>query len=61
MELPEDSQDPSRTKFGSEHSGISQFAFLDGHVKAISNTIDMLAFQLLTSIGDGQVIPADQL
>ncbi len=52
-------QDPSRTKFGSEHSGISQFAFLDGHVKAISTTIDMLAFQLMTSISDGQIIPAE--
>lgn len=52
-------QDTSRNKFGSEHSGISQFAFLDGHVKAISTTIDMVAFQLMTSIGDGQIIPAD--
>jgi prepilin-type processing-associated H-X9-DG protein len=59
--LAEGPQDNSRTKFGSEHHGISQFAFLDGHVKAISITIDMLAFQLLTSIGDGQVIPADEL
>lgn len=58
--LAQSPQDPSFEKFGSEHPGISQFAFLDGHVKAITNTIDLLTFQLLTSIGDGQVIPTDQ-
>ena len=59
--LAEGPQDPSREKFGSEHNGISQFAFLDGHVQVIAHTIDILAFQLLTSIGDGQVIATEQL
>jgi prepilin-type processing-associated H-X9-DG protein len=59
--LAESPQDPSRNKFGSEHSGISQFAFLDGHVQVIAHTIDILTFQLLTSIGDGEVIATDQL
>ena len=59
--LAESPQDPSFEKFGSEHSGISQFAFLDGHVRVIAHTIDALAFQLLTSIGDGKVIATDQL
>ncbi|WP_168205012.1 DUF1559 family PulG-like putative transporter [Bythopirellula goksoeyrii] len=57
--IAEGPQDYSRTKFGSEHSGISQFAFLDGHVKAIANTIDIITFQLMTSIGDGQVISSE--
>ena len=59
--LAEGPQDPSFEKFGSEHSGISQFAFLDGHVQVIAHTIDILTFQLLTSIGDGNVIATDQL
>ena len=61
MGLSEGEQDPSREKFGSEHSGISQFAFLDGHVQPIAHTIDMLTFQLLTAIGDGEVISTEQL
>ena len=53
--------DPSREKFGSEHTGLSQFAFLDGHVQAISNAIELQVFQLLTIVGDGMVVPLDQL
>jgi len=31
--LAEGPADPSQDKFGSQHSGISQFAFLDEHVQ----------------------------
>ncbi len=58
--LAESTEDPSREKFGSTHSGISQFAFLDGHVEPLSNEIELLAFQRLTSISDGQVVSAGQ-
>ena len=61
--LAVDTQNPSREreKFGSEHNDISQFAFLDGHVQPLSHDIDLLTFQRLTSIGDGEVTSADQL
>ena len=58
---PQDNSRESREKFGSEHSGISQFAFLDGHVQALSNDIEVFAFQRLTSISDGEAISAEQL
>ena len=59
--LAESSSDPSREKFGSEHSSISHFAFLDGHVQVISHEIDTRTIQLLTSIGDGNAVSAGQL
>ena len=59
--LAEGPQDASREKFGSEHNGISQFAFLDGHVQIIAHTIDILALQVLTSIADGEIVSSDQL
>lgn len=58
---PQENAQDSREKFGSAHSGISQFAFLDGHVQALSNDIEVFAFQRLTSISDGEVISAEQL
>jgi len=59
--IAESSQDPSRQKFGSEHSGISQYAFLDGRVQVLAHAIDMLALQLLTSIADGEAISSEHL
>ena len=44
-------------KFGSWHSGVCNFAFCDGSVKAISNTIDEVTLGLLACRNDGQVIP----
>jgi prepilin-type N-terminal cleavage/methylation domain-containing protein len=43
--------------FGSYHPGICQFAFADGSVHAISNTINTHTFQLLCDINDGSPIP----
>ncbi len=38
--------------FGSYHSGVCQFAFVDGSVRAISNNIDTYTLGLLCSIND---------
>jgi prepilin-type N-terminal cleavage/methylation domain-containing protein len=49
--------DGSRIKFGSEHADITQFVFLDGHVKPLPNSLDLKVFNLLGTIGDDQPIP----
>ena len=43
-------------KFGSWHPGICQFAFCDGSVKAIRNSIDEITLSYLACRNDGQVI-----
>lgn len=53
--------DASPTKFGSEHSGMAHFQFLDGHVKGIKNEVDFQVLNWLGAIGDDQVIPEDAL
>jgi prepilin-type N-terminal cleavage/methylation domain-containing protein/prepilin-type processing-associated H-X9-DG protein len=45
--------DTSRRKYGSSHPGISQFAFLDGHVEAIENDVDVTILRWYSAIGDG--------
>ena len=45
--------DRSREKFGGEHSGITMFVFLDGHVSPISNESDLDALRFYCAIGDG--------
>jgi len=45
--------DTSRRKYGSGHPGISQFAFLDGHVEAIEGDIDTTILRWYSAIGDG--------
>lgn len=54
-------EDPSRVKFGSEHAGIVQFVFLDGHVKGLNIDIGAGVLNMLGSIGDGGVLPDDVL
>jgi len=54
--LTTDPQDPT-WKFGSRHTGVVQFIFADGHVKAIPTTIDPYVLELLGMVNDGQVIP----
>jgi prepilin-type N-terminal cleavage/methylation domain-containing protein len=53
--------DGSRTKFGSEHADITQFVFLDGHVKSLPNSMDYKVLNLIGAIGDEQLIPDDAL
>jgi prepilin-type N-terminal cleavage/methylation domain-containing protein len=49
--------DGSRNKFGSEHADVTQFVFLDGHVKPLPNSLDLKVFNLLGTIGDEEAIP----
>ncbi len=51
-----DRQDPSREKFGSPHSGVTLFVFLDGHVGPIENGIDETELAALCVIGDGRIV-----
>lgn len=46
-------QDLSRTKFGSEHPGVTHFVFLDGHVEPITNDTPRNVLHALSTIGDG--------
>src|SRR5262249_40498157 len=46
-----------RWVFGRRHTGIVNFCFADGHVKAIPVTIDPGILGLLSDRRDGQVIP----
>ena len=46
-------------KFGSWHTGIVNFAFCDGSVKAIKTTIDEVNLARLAARNDGQVINTD--
>jgi prepilin-type processing-associated H-X9-DG protein len=46
-------------KFGSWHTGVCQFVFCDGSVKAIRTTIDEPNLGRLACRNDGQVINAD--
>jgi prepilin-type N-terminal cleavage/methylation domain-containing protein/prepilin-type processing-associated H-X9-DG protein len=43
-------------KFGSWHPGVCQFAFVDGSVKAVRNTIDTTNLRRLAVRDDGQVV-----
>lgn len=62
--LASDRHDPyvaDTSKFGSEHGQLVHFAFLDGHVAAISTAIDMLILKNLSTIADGQVVDTSEL
>lgn len=58
--LASDRNDKRNWLFGSEHSQIVHFAFLDGHVSAISTLIDLIALQHMSTIADGQVIDSSE-
>jgi len=45
--------------FGSFHPGGAQFAFADGHVTFINDTIDMYIYRSLGTIAGGEVIPGN--
>ena len=59
--LATDRYDMRSTLFGSEHSQVVHFAFLDGHVSAINQSIDLLTLQRLSTIGDGNVVDTTNL
>ncbi len=47
------------SRFGGPHPGICLFAFVDGHVTAISNSIDGVNLGRLANRQDGEVITVD--
>jgi len=53
--------DDANEKFGSEHSGITQFVFLDGHVSSINNDVDVVTVQRLSTIADGAEVSTEAL
>ncbi|NLF09898.1 MAG: DUF1559 domain-containing protein [Pirellulaceae bacterium] len=46
--------------FGSFHSGGAHFAFADGHVTFINDTIDMPVYWALGTIAGGEIIPGGE-
>lgn len=44
-------------QFGSEHPGVSQFAFLDGSVHTVSHDTEIATLTMLAAIGDGGRLP----
>ncbi len=59
--LAEDRYDTRHWLFGSEHGQLVHFAFLDGHVSALDNAIDLVTLQRLSTIADGQVVATENL
>jgi len=53
---PDDLSGPWHCKFGSDHPGICQFAFTDGHVATLKSTTDMNVLNRLAVRNDGQII-----
>jgi prepilin-type N-terminal cleavage/methylation domain-containing protein/prepilin-type processing-associated H-X9-DG protein len=49
--------DPDKSKFGSEHSSVVQFAYLDGHVEALDKGISIDTLKALSTIGGDEVVP----
>ena len=54
--LADSRRDTSRSKYGGEHSSVTMFVYLDGHVSAIQNDTDLGTLRALCVIGDGQVV-----
>lgn len=53
---PNDLSGPWHCKFGSDHAGICQFAFTDGHVANVSTSIDITVLNRLAVRDDGQPV-----
>lgn len=45
--------------FGSDHPGGAQFVFADGHVVFLSDSIDLDAYQWLSTIADADLAIAE--
>ena len=59
--LADSNADADRVKFGSEHPGIVQFVYLDGHVTALETSIEAEVLDMLGAVGDGGILPPDAL
>jgi prepilin-type N-terminal cleavage/methylation domain-containing protein/prepilin-type processing-associated H-X9-DG protein len=46
-------------QFGSWHTGVCQFVFVDGHVQGVKNSTSGPVLALLANRWDGQVLPTD--
>jgi prepilin-type N-terminal cleavage/methylation domain-containing protein/prepilin-type processing-associated H-X9-DG protein len=53
---PKDLSGPWHCKFGSDHPGLCQFAFTDGHVAALSTSTDLNVLNRLAVKDDGQIV-----
>ncbi len=56
---PQDTSSNYASRFGGPHPGVCLFAFVDGHVTAISNSIDEVNLGRLANRQDGEVITVD--
>jgi prepilin-type N-terminal cleavage/methylation domain-containing protein/prepilin-type processing-associated H-X9-DG protein len=54
-----DSSSNYASRFGGPHPAVCMFAFVDGHVTAISNSIDKVNLGRLANRQDGEVITVD--
>ncbi len=52
--------DNNEYPFGSQHPGGAQFAFADGHVQFVSDSIDLDAYQALSTRNGGEVVAMPQ-
>lgn len=50
-----------RQQFGSDHPAIANFVFLDGHVSAIQQSVDLITLQRLSTVADDQVVDPSSL
>jgi prepilin-type N-terminal cleavage/methylation domain-containing protein len=51
--LADSAADTNNRKYGSMHTGITQFVFLDGHVDPLSNSTSLDVLRMFSAIGDG--------
>ena len=48
-------EDASLAKFGSLHQGVVQFVYLDGHVEAIQDQVDIEVLKAASTIAGGEL------
>ena len=53
---PSDLSGPWHCKFGSDHPGVCQFVFSDGHVATLATSLDMVVLNRLAVKDDGDVV-----
>jgi prepilin-type N-terminal cleavage/methylation domain-containing protein/prepilin-type processing-associated H-X9-DG protein len=47
--------------FGSMHPGVVQFCFVDGSVRSLSKDVDLVTFECLSTMGNGEIVSKDVL